>query len=114
MNRKAGNVVVGIEVTIIRYVGDEPQPGIVEFQLEDAHGRLWAFVDKTPIVNSENLNAQTTYPRPGVVACEVVGRLVDSAGREVIQITTERPWCVESVEGATQFNVLPTSVVDLS
>ena len=35
----------GITVTIVRYVGDEPQPGVVECQLEDAHGRQWSFVE---------------------------------------------------------------------
>jgi len=104
---------LGIKVTIVRYISDEPQPGIVEFQLEDAHGRRWSFVEKTAaIVSSEHLDAQTTYPQRGVVAGEVIHRSIDAAGREVIRINTERPWRVESVEGVTQFEVFPESLVE--
>jgi len=105
---------LGIKVTIIRYIGDEPQPGIVEVQLEDAHGRRWSFVDKTPIFSAEQLDAQTTYPQEGVIAGEVVGRTLDAAGREIIRISTDRPWHVESVEGVTQFDLLPESLVELN
>ena len=104
---------LGIKVTIIRYISNEPQPGIVECQLEDAHGRRWSFVEKTARVSSEHLDAQTTYPQRGVVAGEVIHRSIDAAGREVIRINTERPWHVESVEGVTQFEVLPESLVEL-
>lgn len=103
---------LGMKVTIVRYISDEPQPGIVECQLEDAHGRRWSFVEKTAIVSSEHLDAQTSYPQRGVVAAEVIHRSIDAAGREVIRINTERPWHVESVDGVTQFEVLPESLVE--
>src|SRR5882757_5008577 len=45
----AGNAMVGMKVTILRYISDEPQPGIVECELEDAYGRSWSFIDKTAI-----------------------------------------------------------------
>ena len=40
---------LGVKVTVLRYVSDDPQPGIVEFQLEDANGHRWLFVDKTSV-----------------------------------------------------------------
>jgi hypothetical protein len=104
---------LGISVTIVRYISDEPQPGIVECKLEDAHGRHWSFVEKTSIVSAEPLDAGTSYPQKGVVAAEIVGRTVDAAGREIIRVDTERPWQVESVDGVTQFEVLAESLVDL-
>lgn len=105
---------VGVRVAIVRYISDEPQPGIVECQLEDAHGRRWSFVEKTAIVSAEHLDTQTTYPQDGVIACEVVGRSADAAGREVVQIDTERPWNVESVEGITRFEVVLDSLAELN
>jgi len=30
---------LGVKVTILRYISDDPQPGVVECELEDAHGR---------------------------------------------------------------------------
>jgi hypothetical protein len=103
---------LGIKVTIVRYVDDEPQPGIVECQLEDAHGRRWSFIEKTAVVSKENLDAQTIYPQPGVIAGEVVQRGLDSAGREVVRVDIERPWHVESQEGVTQFDVLAESLME--
>jgi hypothetical protein len=99
---------LGTKVTIVRYISDEPQPGIVECQLEDAYGRQWLFVEKTAIVSPEDLDAQTTYPQPGVVDCEIVQRSRDAAGREVVRINTG----IETTEGVTQFDVLPESLVE--
>ena len=63
---------VGVKITILRYVSDDPQPGIVECELRDADGHRWLFVEKTAIVSTANLNAKTRYPQPGVIACEIV------------------------------------------
>jgi hypothetical protein len=103
---------IGIRVAITRYVSDEPQPGVVECEFLDAHGRRWTFIDKPPIISFEDLDARTTYPRPGVIACEIVGRKQDAAGRKVILVDTARPWCVESVDGSMRFEVLETSLVE--
>jgi len=105
---------LGIKVTIVRYISDEPQPGIVECQFEDAHGHRWSFVEKTAIVSTQNLDAQATYPQEGVAACEILQRNIDGAGREVIRVDTEPPWHIESVEGETQFDVLPESLIEFS
>jgi hypothetical protein len=103
---------LGFKVTIVRYISDEPQPGIVECRLEDAHERLWSFLEKTAIVSAEHLDAQTIYPQEGVIAGEIVRRSLDAAGREVIRLSTEQPWHIESVEGLTQVDVLPESLVE--
>jgi hypothetical protein len=104
---------LGIRVTIVRYISDEPRPGIVECKLEDAYDRQWSFVEKTAIVSAEHLDADTSYPQRGVIAAQMVGRSVDATGRETIRVDTERPWHVESVDGVTQFEVLAESLVEL-
>jgi hypothetical protein len=103
---------IGVRVAITRYVSDEPQPGIVECEFSDAHGRRWCFVEKTAIVSAEHLDAQTSYPQPGIIACEIVGRSMDVTRREIIQVDTEHPWCVESADGSMRFEVLATSLVE--
>ena len=70
--------------------------------------RRWSFVEKTAIVSAGDLDAQTTYPQPGMVDCEIVQRSRDAAGREVIRINTG----IETTEGVTQFDVLPESLVE--
>jgi hypothetical protein len=104
---------MAVKVTITRYVSDDPQPGIVECELLDVHGRRWHFIEKTAVVSANNLDGKSVYPQPGVIAGEVVRRSRDAAGREVIHIDTEHPWGVESIDGVTQFDVLPESLVEL-
>jgi hypothetical protein len=100
-----------LKVTIARHISDDPQPGLVEYQLIDAHGRRWSFVEKTAVLSDAALAADTQYPQPGVIACEVVGRFRDEEGREVIRVDTSRPWGVVSLEGETQFEVLAAELV---
>jgi len=104
---------LGVKVTILRYVSDDPQPGVVE--LEDAHGRRWSFVEKTAIVSAAHLDANTSYPQQGIIACEIVRcSRDDAAEREIVRISSERPWFVESVDGSTEFDVLPDALVEFN
>jgi hypothetical protein len=42
----------------------------------------------------------------------VIELVSDAAGRDVVLIDTDRPWGVESVEGATRFEVFAESLVE--
>ncbi len=53
------------------------------------------------------LDAHIIYLQRGVTPCRIVQRFADATGREVIRID-----CVESVEGVTQSDVLPESLVE--
>jgi hypothetical protein len=104
---------LALKVTITRFVNDEPQPGVVECELVDAHGRRWRFVEKTAVVSPDDIDATSVYPRHGVIAGEVLARRRDATGREIIRIDTGHPWGVESVDGTTQFEVRPEALVEL-
>jgi|SRR5450432_3409530 len=97
----------GMKVSIVRHISDDPQPGIVECQFQDAYGRRWSFAEKTLVVSGEQLDAHSIYPQRGVTGCKIVQRFLDAAGREVIRVNT-----VESVEGVTQFDVSPELLVE--
>ena len=103
---------IAVRVSVTRYISDEPQPGIVECEFADAHGRRWTFVEKTAVVSADYLDARTSYPQPGVIACQIVGRRIDNTGREIVMVDTERPWGVEAVDGTVQFEVFPASLVE--
>jgi hypothetical protein len=111
--RKCGLRVLGIKVTITRYLSDEPLPGIVECQLVDAHGRLSLFVEKSAIVSADSLDARVAYPQPGIIAGEVVERCRNSEGREVVRINTEQPYGVSSVDDTAQFEVFTESLEEI-
>jgi len=96
-----------MKVSIVRYVSNDPQPGIVECQFQDAYGRRWSFIERTLVVSVEQLDAHRVYPQRGSTPCRIVQRFPDVSGQEVIRID-----CVESVEGVTQFDMLPESLVE--
>jgi hypothetical protein len=100
-----------IRVQITRFV-EAYQPGLVECQLIDAWGKTWTFIEKIPVVTSENIWENTCYPQPGVIACRIVNEQIDAAGRRILTVDTEDPWGIESVTGEKRFDVLLEQVID--
>jgi hypothetical protein len=98
-----------LAVEISRFI-DEHQPGFVECALVDAHGFRHLFHEKSPVVSEENLLSTSQYPRPGVIACEVQEQWQDAEGRSLVQVTTERPFGVESTSGQSRFVVLSSQL----
>ena len=99
-----------VAVELVRYV-DDAQPGWVEARLRDASDHEWVFVDKVPIFTEEALDADSSYPRPGVIVCEVIASWRDNRGREVCTIDTARPYGVEAQSGETKFDVLAEQII---
>jgi hypothetical protein len=98
-----------ITVQIVRFV-DESQPRWVECELVDANGRRHLIIDKVPIFTLDDLRAESKYPVPGIVRCEVLRKYKDERGREVVHVSTAQPWGIESTEGLSEF-ILPASLV---
>lgn len=94
------------QVQIVKFLGCDPQPGIIEFVLVDADGKSHTFVDKVPIVSLESLDEFTEYPPPGSLRCRVFGRS-DVGHTDRVRIMAER----ESVEGALEFDCFVKSTV---
>ncbi|MDZ4868073.1 MAG: hypothetical protein SGI91_12190 [Alphaproteobacteria bacterium] len=98
-----------LSIAIVRFIDDEPQPGVVECELVDADGKVHRFVEKTAVVSSDHLFRNTAYPRPGVIACEVESSWVDENGQALARVNTN-PWSVESIDGVATF-VVRTSLI---
>lgn len=102
-------------VSITRFLGYDPQPGIIELELIDASGRTHLFIEKTAIVTDlygpeAHLKS---YPRPGEIACTILHRRIDVSGREAVTISTEKPWVVISTEDMTEFEVFSDQLTKL-
>jgi hypothetical protein len=95
-----------LAVQIVRFVDDEPQPGIVACEFVDANGHRHTLIDKVPMCSGERVDANSAYPQPGGVRCEALARWRDANGRDVVRITTDLPDHVESSEGVSEFVVL--------
>lgn len=115
---------LGLRVSIVRWV-DDHQPGWVECHLTDYWDQSWVFVEKAPVVSAEDLGPETTYPRPGVIACELVERSFDAiwfwdhdqhfsvVDCMIVVVSTAVPWGVVATTGETRFSVRPGQVVGL-
>jgi hypothetical protein len=93
-----------VDVQIVRFT-DSHFPGWVECILRDAADREWTLADKVPIFTEAPMDATSTYPQPGVIACEIIRTWTDERGRTRCIIDTERPWGVSTKNGETQFEV---------
>lgn len=93
-----------ISIQIVRFT-DPSFPGWVECILRDASGCEWKLTGKVPVFTKAPLDAASSYPQPGVVACEIIREWIDEHSRKRCSITTERPWGIEAEGGVTQFEV---------
>ena len=102
---------LAVRVEITRYTNDA-QPGWVECRLTDASGTEWLFEEKVPVVSADDLDAQSDYPQPGIIACRLIKRWRDQNDRELVTIDTDEPWGVESSDGSTRFDVTPDQLTE--
>lgn len=92
-------------VEILRPLDIDIWPFYVECRLVDAAGREWFFRDKWPIFTCADFDAQTEYPQPGVMGCQIIESRIDTNGRKVFVIDTEWPDHVDSTTGDYRFEV---------
>lgn len=86
---------LGVRVNISRYA-DDSFPGWVECRLVDALGHEHVFVEKVPVVTKAHLDAASTYPQSGVIACVVLGsRKSDDGGPQQSCSTNPSNLCAE-------------------
>ena len=105
-----GDAIRQLHVEIVAFV-DDHFPGWVKCELRDVSGKVHSFIDKFPVFSLEMLDRESEYPRPGAIRCEIIDRLSDSDGRELVRVSTERPDYIESVEGISEFVVLAAQLI---
>ena len=100
----------GIKVKITKFT-DDWQPGWIECEFTDAFGKLHIFNEKVPIVTVEYLDENSIYPQDGIIGCEIIERkIIDN--REMIKVSSELPWHIESKTGETVFEVLAEHLIE--
>ncbi|MEH0473468.1 hypothetical protein ACN6K4_006524 [Streptomyces hayashii] len=85
----------------VRWVDDEPQPGLVEVRFTDAHHQQRAFIDKWPVFSGDDLTPDSRYPVEVGVLCDI---LTTGSTSDTVRISVT-PWGLESLEGETEFEV---------
>lgn len=81
-------------------------------EFTDAQGTHHTIVDKVPVIAMANLWSDSSYPQPGIAACEILEQSQDAQGRRFLRITIDKPWGIETVNGETQFVVFDAQVTD--
>ncbi|MEO8043055.1 MAG: hypothetical protein ABI646_10625 [Acidobacteriota bacterium] len=102
---------LAIKVEITRFV-DDHQPGFVECLLIDAHGKEHLFIEKVPVVTLSDLNESSSYPAEGVIGCEVLKGSLDT-DIDIITVSTEQPWGIESTEGLLVFDLRSGQLIEV-
>lgn len=100
-----------IKVSITRWIDDDPQPGIIEFEFNDRFGRRWRFHEKQSLVSSEWLDANCVYPRSGDIRCLALSQRQDQHGRSIAEIDTSQSYSVESLEEVSRFEVFASQLL---
>jgi hypothetical protein len=88
----------------VRWISDD-FPGFVECRFADASGREWSVIEKVPVLTDAPLRSDSEFPQPAFIACEIVSRGRDDAGRETAIVSTGAPWAIEATDGTTSFEV---------
>lgn len=95
----------------VRWVDDEPFPGIVEVQFVDAAGQRWSLIDKRTIfARFAELTPESVYPVKVTVACEVQGGIEATSGDGVVTVSTS-PYGVTTPDGRDIFAVHKSQLV---
>ena len=95
-----------LRASAVRWISDEPIPGWVEVEFQDADGVRHVLADKPPIFDAD-LAPNTPYPVDVLVGCEIVAVAADR-----IHITTDRPSGIATAAGRTDFVVHPHQLVE--
>ncbi|WP_143279006.1 hypothetical protein [Bradyrhizobium sp. C9] len=93
-----------IRVQIIRWISDD-FPGYAECRFADRFDREWTIIEKAPVLTVAHLAPDSEFPQPGLVACEIIARHQDDAGREIADVTTSIPWGTKATDGTTSFQL---------
>ncbi len=101
-----------IRIEITRWV-DSDQPGWVECRLVDASDREWLFTEKVPVVTAAPVASTSSFPQPGVIACQILEKRSAPDGREIITVDTGLPWGVAARSGETQFEIFAAQILEI-
>jgi hypothetical protein len=91
-------------VRAVRWVADDPQPGLVECRLVDVDGVQHMLIDKSSIFDAaDRLRSDAAYPIEVTVTCSIV-RAGDA------DVVIELAHHIESVDGQSTFRVSRSSL----
>ncbi|MFJ9695763.1 hypothetical protein [Kitasatospora sp. NPDC101183] len=95
----------------VRWVGDDPQPGLVEVRFTDADGIRRPIVAKTPNFDTDEalgpgtwIGSDSPFPFPALFDC--IALTTDGTGDdEIVTVSLDFPYYTEGACDPTEFRV---------
>ncbi len=101
-----------VKVIIIHSVNDLNYSSRVECSFIDTWGYNQIFIEKIPVVTSNNFDIYAEFPQNGVIACEIIKSWRDKDNREFVSIDTSKPWGCEIIDEISRFDILKTQLIN--
>jgi len=99
------------EIKIVKFLDDGTYPQFVEARFTDAWEKEHIVIEKVPVIMKEAFNENTELPTKELVPCELVKTWVDSNGRKIVTISTEKPYFIYSIEDLLEFDLLEEQLI---
>jgi hypothetical protein len=106
---EAQSQIYELRVSVVEYV-DDHFPGWVKCEFLDASGSAQTIIEKVPVVSAVDILPTSIFPMEIWLACVVLEGWKDSQGRELVRVSTDQPWSVESIDGVTEFVVFADQI----
>jgi hypothetical protein len=85
----------------------------MECAFTDTAGYEHKFVEKVPVVTTDELYSDSTYPRPCEIVCTLISERPRLNGQVLMRVDTTWPWGLESINGQSQFEVLREEISEI-
>lgn len=99
-------------VTVIEYLQSDTYPDWVRCRFEDAHGKECTIVEKVPVITPAGFDENTPLPYRTGVAVRILKTFRDAENREIARVDTNEVWGVWTEDGAWEFDVLKSQIVE--
>lgn len=100
-----------LRVDIIGFV-DESFPGFVRCAFADAEGKRHTFIEKVPVVTTQDLWVDSAYPQQGTVPCEKVENFEGGIVNGLVRVTIGVGDSMDSPGYSEQFIVRESDLSD--
>jgi hypothetical protein len=99
-------------VEITKMIDGDCWPVFVECKFYDAYGKEHTICEKFPVVALESIATDSVFPQRGAVRCSLIKERVDKDIGRIIEVSTEVPDHVESLDGLSEFSLFAEQVIE--
>lgn len=96
---------VELKIQIVSYTHDH-NPGWVKWSFTDIFGNVHFFEEKVPVVTTEYLDANSSYPQTGSIKCQAIHK-----NKNAVTIDISHPLGIETGSGKTIFEVFEDQII---